>query len=182
MADHRRPMGFLFEPEKHKDSVEIEEAHEYDQEVDEAMENRLDNLNWCACGQCQLMPTNGECLCCREEDIFTSKMDENSTCCISKTETFKNACKNKDILEIIMAALKEVVGEDLRDPISNRLYRYAAYRSFTWWVYGKLGRKRRKVIPTCAVHAIRHQFPEADQNYEGYHDAIKNISLNEDTF
>ena len=49
-------------------------------------------------------------------------------------------------------------------------YRYAAYRQYIWWVYGRLGRKRRKVIPACVVLAIRKQFPEADGNYTGFKD------------
>ena len=49
-------------------------------------------------------------------------------------------------------------------------YRYAAYRQYIWWVYGRLGRKRRKVIPAYVVLAIRKQFPEADSNYTGFKD------------
>lgn len=49
-------------------------------------------------------------------------------------------------------------------------YRYAAYRQYIWWVYGRLGRKRRKVIPASVVLAIRKQFPEADGNYTGFKD------------
>ena len=36
-----------------------------------------------------------------------------------------------------------------------RSFRYAAYRQFTWWVHGHLGRKIRGVIPSCAVKKIR---------------------------
>ena len=34
-------------------------------------------------------------------------------------------------------------------------YRYAAYRQYIWWVYGRLGRKRGKIIPACVVVAIQ---------------------------
>jgi len=49
-------------------------------------------------------------------------------------------------------------------------YRYAAYRQYIWWVYERLGRKRRKIIPACVVLAIRKQFPEADGKYTGFKD------------
>ena len=49
-----------------------------------------------------------------------------------------------------------------------RNYRYAAYRQYVWWIYQRLGRKQRKVIPSCVVSAIRKQFPEADGNYTGF--------------
>ena len=38
-------------------------------------------------------------------------------------------------------------------------YHYAAYCQYVWWIYGKLGRKRRKVIPACVVVAIQKEFP-----------------------
>ena len=52
-----------------------------------------------------------------------------------------------------------------------RSYRLAAYRQFTYWIYGKLGKKNRIPIPSCVVKAVRHQYPEEDGIYEGYHEA-----------
>ena len=49
-----------------------------------------------------------------------------------------------------------------------RSFRYAAYRQFTWWVHGHLGRKIRRVIPSCAVKKIRSTFPADDGVYTGY--------------
>lgn len=57
-------------------------------------------------------------------------------------------------------------------------YRYAAYRQYVWWIYKRLGRKKRKVIPSCVVSAIRKEFPEADGNYTGFRDpSINEIDL-----
>ncbi|ELU09326.1 hypothetical protein CAPTEDRAFT_198930 [Capitella teleta] len=44
--------------------------------------------------------------------------------------------------------------------LDNRSYRCAAYRQFTWWVYAVLGARIRRVVPACAVNAIRKAFPE----------------------
>ena len=44
-------------------------------------------------------------------------------------------------------------------PFHFRELRYAAYRQFTWWLYGKLGRSHRRIIPACVVHHIRTRFP-----------------------
>ena len=49
-------------------------------------------------------------------------------------------------------------------------YRFKPERQYIWWVYGRLGRKRRKIIPTYVVLPIRKQFPEADGNYTGFKD------------
>ena len=58
----------------------------------------------------------------------------------------------------------------LRFRNENRLCRYLAYREFTAWVYKRLGKNIRKVIPACVVKAIRNAFPKRpDESYEGFH-------------
>ena len=49
-----------------------------------------------------------------------------------------------------------------------RSLRYAAYRQFTWWAHGHLGKNIRRVIPPCAVKKIRATFPAPDGIYTGY--------------
>ena len=49
-----------------------------------------------------------------------------------------------------------------------RAYRLAAYRQFIHWTYSRLGRGIRKVVPSCVVAALRHEFPEADGIYTGF--------------
>ena len=43
-----------------------------------------------------------------------------------------------------------------------------AYRQLVHWVYSRLGRGIRKVIPSCVIAAVRHEFPEADGIYTGF--------------
>ena len=50
------------------------------------------------------------------------------------------------------------------------MYRFAAYKSYTYWIYGKLGRNNHRVVPACAVTAIRARFPE-DGRYEDFYEA-----------
>ncbi|KAL1431484.1 hypothetical protein MTO96_002255 [Rhipicephalus appendiculatus] len=49
-------------------------------------------------------------------------------------------------------------------------YRFTVYRQFVWWSYGKLDQRNRVVIPSCAVHRIRKEFPTRDDHYTGYLD------------
>jgi hypothetical protein len=50
-----------------------------------------------------------------------------------------------------------------------RAMRYAAYRQFIAWVYGRLGRRVRRVIPACVVNEIRRRFPNnPDEDYVGF--------------
>lgn len=44
-------------------------------------------------------------------------------------------------------------------------FRYAGYKQFTWWVHNHLGFGVRKVIPSCAVWAIRETYPAPDGKY-----------------
>ena len=44
-------------------------------------------------------------------------------------------------------------------------FRYAGYKQFTWWVLNHLGFGVRKVIPSCAVWAIRETYPAPDDKY-----------------
>ena len=42
------------------------------------------------------------------------------------------------------------------------------YRQWTAWVHGKLGKKYRRPIPSCAVKEIRKGFPSASGEYKGF--------------
>ena len=57
---------------------------------------------------------------------------------------------------------------DCTRTIVDRSYRLAAYRQFIHWTYSRLGRGIRRVIPSCVVVAMRHEFPEDDGDYTGF--------------
>jgi hypothetical protein len=60
--------------------------------------------------------------------------------------------------------------------------RFAAYTQFTWWVYNKLGKGHRRVVPACVTHRIRSLFPKKDdEQYEGYHSGNDEDYLHYDT-
>ena len=50
-----------------------------------------------------------------------------------------------------------------------RNYRFAAYRQFISWIYGRLGKHVRQVIPSCIVWAIRTKYPSEDNQYVPFH-------------
>ena len=55
----------------------------------------------------------------------------------------------------------------------DRAYRLNAYRNFTCWVHGKLGKGNRKIIPSCVVTCIRKEFPDPNGNYTGFLDGTE---------
>ncbi|XP_077867310.1 P2X purinoceptor 7-like, partial [Saccoglossus kowalevskii] len=85
--------------------------------------------------------------------------------CICEHEEFDFVCLYLAVLRTVLVRLYDLRKEPLTDPIVNRTYRWAAYTQFTYWIYNKLGRNVRRVIPSCVVWAVRKAFPEASEDY-----------------
>ena len=49
--------------------------------------------------------------------------------------------------------------------LTNRSLRFAAYKQFIWWVFQRLGKGNRRVIPSWVVWNIRKPYPEANGQY-----------------
>ena len=74
------------------------------------------NLDWCSCANCCVMPSTHENACCcniREE--LHSKMKTTFKC-----SSFKKICPDKDVLAVLVTAIKEAVAENLENEISMR--------------------------------------------------------------
>ncbi|XP_053575143.1 P2X purinoceptor 7 [Bombina bombina] len=130
---------------------------------------RLQNIDWCLCGKCKLMPTVIESFCCREMEEVVSKIQEGHNC-ISEHDYHQNT-KDREFLKRI-ALITNSLGPYRLQGVENmpeRAFRKLAYRDYTCWIHGFLGPKNRKPIPSCVVNSIRSSFPEADNIYVGFH-------------
>ena len=73
-------LPYQLEPE-YSSSEEIEDqsndsgAEETDVLVASSAENRVTDTSWCLCDRCAIMPTEKECVCCKEL-AFLSKISE----------------------------------------------------------------------------------------------------------
>jgi len=150
--------------------------------VDELLEkiNRLDvnSTEWCKCNLCVVMPVNRECLCCAEVDeIRLDKLSSDVTC-ITLHEGFKPVVLNKYVLWAALVSLndRECAWLPPKDNIPNRSYRYAAYRQFSWFIYTKLGRYVRRIIPACVVNLIRNTYPEPNGEYVSFKDGDEGVT------
>ena len=76
------------------------------------------------------------------------------------------------MLENVLTGLHDSRGDYLEKD-TNRSYRYVTYKQFTWWVYKRLGKGNRRVIPSCASWAIITMYPELDNNYVLYNEGEK---------
>ena len=98
------------------------------------------NLPWCVCGRCRNMPTPEENVCCR------------SRACLTTTDMFETIVLNRDVLSVAIVHRADVYSED---PVyCPSAYRKAAYRQWTLWRCGYLGRGNHRVVPACVVWAV----------------------------
>ena len=127
---------------------------------------RSGHINWCQCGHCVAIETEVESVCCKE-DVPGELFDES---CITLSENFASVCLHQEVLRATLASLNNLKGD--RMVVENKSFRYAAYRLFTWWIHNRLGQGVRKVIPSCAVWAIRNQYPEPNGVYVPFQEAV----------
>lgn len=116
--------------------------------------NNEGDESWCICGVCRTMADDQENVCCRKRTCVTSYV------------MFHTNCLDRGVLELAIRARCDIRA-DLPD-YSTQSYRKAAYRQYTLWKYGKLGRGNRRVLPSCVVTMIRHSYPAPDGRYMGY--------------
>ncbi|XP_040359986.1 P2X purinoceptor 7-like [Ixodes scapularis] len=126
---------------------------------------RLGCTNWCICGRCEAMPTIMESVCCREIPAATEKQQSG---CVTRNVRFHTLCMEEVVLDIIFHTLQD---HGVRVE-STRRYRYISYSQLAHWLWGRLGRNHRTVLPACAVHKIRERFPSED--YTGFQYANRN--------
>ncbi|XP_029849630.2 P2X purinoceptor 7 [Ixodes scapularis] len=124
---------------------------------------RLSSTAWCSCKRCSVMPTSRECLCCRECPPAVATQPEG---CVTEHMDFALICLQPAVLRIAYWALDEA---GLQPAPGEQTLRFVAYKQFTRWMWKRLGRNNRRVLPACVVSRIREEF--ASDSYTGYLDA-----------
>ncbi|XP_062588548.1 uncharacterized protein LOC134250211 [Saccostrea cucullata] len=104
---------FRFEPYESGSN----ESDSVDSDDHENIDNRLQNTDWCTCGNCISMPTAAESVCCHEvEKIHHLFTDLNSEVhCITAHPGFQPACLNTYVLQIAYYQYKQQYREDIED-------------------------------------------------------------------
>ncbi|XP_064638314.1 uncharacterized protein LOC135494328 [Lineus longissimus] len=126
---------------------------------------------WCTCDRCVTMTTPVMNLCCQELEALEGKIYADDLDSITLHCDFELVVLKKPILRTALVAMKDVKRASLVEPITERAYRLAAYRQFTWWIHERLGKKVRKVIPSCVVQLIRETFQDPNGQYTGFREA-----------
>ncbi|XP_060069478.1 P2X purinoceptor 7-like [Ylistrum balloti] len=163
---------YMYEPETSNNDDHIdsdssdcsEELHIRGDEDDvDSMASDQPVGEWCSCNMCSHMSTEDERKCCQDMSILEEKLTDIG--CITQHEGFIANCLNMHVLETSYYEYAETHGPGRQEDI-HRKYRLVAYRRFIRWTWKVLGKKNRQVIPSCAVTAIRKQFPS--QQYTGF--------------
>ncbi|XP_064643604.1 P2X purinoceptor 7-like [Lineus longissimus] len=182
--------GYQFEPEYEEGELAtmaqaVEDAAGPDvdgrnEDVDGVADEDRTTLNveeWCKCTHCDIMATHIECMCCHDQDVVAAKFEDPDSGdvlmeCITDHQDFVPVCLNRAVIETTMARLHHAYIERRDDNTpTNKCPRHGAYRQMIFWAHGFLGRKVRRVIPSCVVKRIREVFPAADGQYVGFLEA-----------
>ncbi|XP_041443287.1 P2X purinoceptor 7-like isoform X2 [Xenopus laevis] len=128
---------------------------------------RLGNTNWCLCGHCKPMPSIMESICCHDEPAIYANLPTEDGCIIHG-DKFKTEFLVKERADWAYKITNFKLQKQPKEDKYMRGLRQATYRSFSVWIYGYLGTGVRKVIPSCAVHAIRDAYPDPNGKYVGF--------------
>ncbi|KAH7968392.1 hypothetical protein HPB52_008251 [Rhipicephalus sanguineus] len=120
-----------------------------------------DDVRWCFCGHCLPSTNAEENVCCRVVPEVVAKGNDD---CITRHADFSSVCLNAAVLEATFYILADF--DVQMDAELHKKYRFVAYRLFTKWVWKRLGRHNRVVLPACVVARIRHEYPSA--TYVGF--------------
>ncbi len=119
-------LPYMFEPQVEREVMDDGEATSSSDEDDleEEEDNRLDNLFWCQCGLCVLMPTQRESLCCREmwgHLVDKLNFEEHGIHCISDHKDFESVCLNPAVLRVSLLMMCQYYQNPVPDdPAPNR--------------------------------------------------------------
>lgn len=89
--------------------------------------------------------------------------------CITDSGRFRKMCLDVDILQVAYLEIPDAVpqqskrkktGNYEKDGV-HKEYRYSPYRLFTRWLWQRMGKGNRRVLPACVVEKKTATFPSA---------------------
>ncbi|KAL3857965.1 hypothetical protein ACJMK2_012589 [Sinanodonta woodiana] len=156
---------YMYEPMTSQNQTDDDislEPSDSDEDEEELLQNPSQHLepsepigDWCTCGNCIHMETPRENERCRHTNIVDGKMEEdglqqwrsNSFCIVVN-------CLNRHVLE---TSYYEYLQENGPLEKNELIHEY---------VYQRLGKNNRRILPSCVVTKIRTVFPS--QQYCGF--------------
>ncbi|XP_075695676.1 uncharacterized protein LOC142661888 isoform X2 [Rhinoderma darwinii] len=151
--------GFTLNPTKHQD-VKNEKT--------ELPRERRDitNTSWCKCGNCCVMSTMEESICCHEISGLLSQLNDERVC-ITKHPSFQELCLDQDRLDFLYRFLARIKRKNDVLYYLHKLRR-TSYRAFVIWAHGFLDLRKYKPIPACVVKHVQEFLPYPEELNVGY--------------
>ncbi|XP_078336317.1 uncharacterized protein LOC111122058 [Crassostrea virginica] len=157
---------YMFEPPAQANNdINAEEGSKESEDENDRLDRRQSTI-WCECGSCEAMKTRAECVCCVEITAIDHIRESCDLECITQHQSFIDNCLNVRVLEVSMYDFIQREGPLDDNEHINEVYRHIAYRRFVLWIWHRLGKRNRKVLPACVVATIRKTFPS--ENYTGF--------------
>ena len=122
----------------------------------------------CLCGECKVMPTARENLCCRKPGSYVLSKMAPTIRCITDAGVIRNSCFVEDVLRG-EAVIYEITFP-LPDQVETKTWRFLAYRRFVQLIYNETRHRQRHVLPACFVSTVRRLWPSEDGTYVGFQD------------
>ena len=152
---------FAFEPTCSEQELQERLARLTEKEETEPASS---STGWCSCDHCVYLEFEPVNECCKKSELVNVRIEQEQ--CVMLTNDFPLVCLHTTILETSLGIWHHTHGE--RRELNNANYRFAAYRQFIGWIYGKLGRHERRPIPSCVLRKIRETFLSADNQYVAF--------------
>jgi len=135
------------------------EPSEMSDDEKEDNSDETDEEEFCSCSNCPSKEKYGEqIVCCMQISKWQRKYIDKDVGCILELENFKNVF-NSDVHDLVRIMMSDILKDDNPQENKNRRMRYAAYRSVTYFIHGKLGRRNRIRLPSCVGQKIRDDYP-----------------------
>ena len=108
------------------------DTHATDDDEGPKAEGRLNNNDWCTCGNCEEMNTDIESYCCQESTLIGDIiLDVEKLKCVVDCELFVSTISNQAVLEMcLFGMLQKKMAVDAEGKILPEGLRYAGYRNF----------------------------------------------------
>ena len=166
--------AFAFEPEYTEDEIQQRLLDHQSQTESDTIDfvihsdsSASEDGQPCNCEHCAEMENEFEQVCCRANSALIGDKF-NTEKCIAQTIAFRDVCLNVNVLQAALGTWRTFTDNSLN--ISNKSYRFIAYRQYISWIYGWLGKDVRRIIPACVVKLIRDTFPAKDGVYVPFAD------------
>jgi len=114
-------MAYRFEPRrKVNPDVKIGIPEKHPDPVKQPTATRRESSSWCLCGRCVVMPSDMECVCCREFDRVNAMLADEVVQCITLHPRLAAVCLEREVLHAVLVLMHDMQSSNLEEPVSNR--------------------------------------------------------------